>query len=210
MALPGILYPTSLPCWRLDSYNVAPGDVYAQVPWTTGENRIRRLFTTQQRTDSVHLTLTADEMAVFHDWFENVLQAGLMPFSAEMANLGTGLLWFQCQFLGPYRAEPVGGEFWQVTFDLLITGDGQAEPPDTSELGFAVAVPVLASAAIIVQTSFAFGALVPVLARVGQTDFAFDVLVPVLATVAGPEEPRITEDAETRITEDGETRILEQ
>lgn len=207
MPLPGILYPTALPCWRLDSYNVAPGDVYAQVQWATGENRVRRVFTTQQRTDSVHLTLTAADMEVFHDWYENVLQAGLMPFSAEMANLGPGMLWFQAQFLGPYRADPIGGEFWQVTFDLLITGDGEATPPDTSELGFSVAVPVVASAVLMVPTSFAFDVLVPILARIGQTDFAFAVLVPVLAEVVGPADARITPEDDQRVTPEGDRRI---
>lgn len=140
MSLPGITAPSGTPPFRAAGHGIAPGSVFADVPMLTGHARRRRVWRTVPRVVDVEWRLTQAEMAVVDAWFEDVLQAGNRRFSALIANQGTGDLWWEAQWLSPYRADPIAGGRWRVTGQLLLTGEGSATGPVTTDLQLAITV----------------------------------------------------------------------
>ena len=135
MALPELTLPAGTPAFSADGHSIELTPMFADVPMRTGHDRRRRVYTTVPRSVSVKLDLTLAQMAAFHSWYEGPLQAGAQSFSVQVANQGSGLLWWKARFVEPYTAEAneSGQAFW-VTAKLLLTGDGSVTGPYTPAL----------------------------------------------------------------------------
>lgn len=129
MALPNILAPFGTPPFRTIDHSVKPDEVFANVKFTTGSSRARRLFSgSVPRIVTVSWELSQLQMEAVDTWAEDVLKAYTLHFSALVANhQGHGLLWFDANWVEPYTAEPMDGLRWVVTGSLYLTGEGVAE-----------------------------------------------------------------------------------
>jgi len=154
MALPAILLPEGTPAFtREHEFELQPA--FGDQPMQTGSARRRRVWRSPPRVASVALELNVAQMAAFDDWYEQTLQAGARDFSAPVANLGTGIMWWQARFVGggqgspPYNVELLdGAQQYKVTTKLLLLGEGSLTPPATSVLTGSVAFDLLGAASI--------------------------------------------------------------
>lgn len=149
MALPELTLPDGTPAWLADGHSIELVPLYADVTMRTGHSRRRRVYTTAPRLVAVGLQLTAAQMLAFHTWFEDVLQAGALPFSTQVANQGPGLLWWRAQFAEPYSAD--AGEAaasFRVSARLLLTGTGSTTGPYVPAMSAAIGIALAGSAAI--------------------------------------------------------------
>lgn len=146
MALPLVFVPNGLPLWLVAGHSITPASVFDDVPMLVGHGRKRRVFTTAPRIATVALILEADEMVAFDDWYENTLKVGNERFTAEIANLGPGRVFWTAQWLEPYDAEPLHLGRWRVTCALLLTGTPSDTRPATGELALSVPIELDGSA----------------------------------------------------------------
>lgn len=134
MALPQIVLPSDLPAWLINGHQSQIDDAYAHVQMRTGHYRLRRVYRNPPEVRSVSLLLEEWQAPIFHEWFENDIQAGALAFSARVANRGPGVVWYEARFVGdpPYEAVPLhmnGGVGWEVRARLLLSGSGSVAPP---------------------------------------------------------------------------------
>ena len=128
MALPSLVMPASLPGWVFAGYAEEEAALYAHAPMSTGHSRCRRRWSVSDRLLSASLILTADQVKVFHDWHENDLMAGVVPFAAKVAQMGPGFVWFDALLL-KYESTPEAGGITTIDCSLLLRGDPSPTPP---------------------------------------------------------------------------------
>ena len=128
MALPSLLLPATLPHWLAAGYASEPESIYGRAQMSTGHTRIRRVFTVADRKEQVSMLLSDAQLAAFHAWHELDLQAGLLPFAAQVANLGPGLVWFDALMLD-YTSTPQPGGISMLGATLLLRGSPSATGP---------------------------------------------------------------------------------
>ena len=156
MALPELLLPDGTPAFLADGHSIELTPMYADVPTRTGHGRRRRVFTVVPRIVSVGLQLTAAQMLAFHNWFEGPLQAGAQSFSAQVANQGPGLLWWQARFVEPYTAYAgEAGASFRVRARLLLVGSGTAITPYTPAMNAATVIALVGSAVMTAPVNLA-------------------------------------------------------
>ena len=164
MALPELLLPDGTPAFLADGHGIDLSPLYADVSMHTGHDRRRRVYTVVPRVVSVGLQLTAAQMLALHNWFEGPLQAGAQWFSAQVANQGTGLLWWKARFAEPYTADAgEGGASFRVTARLLLVGDGSVTAPYTPLMQAAVLVALSGSATLTAPINLAADTLIALL-----------------------------------------------
>lgn len=132
MALPSITMPSSLPNWLCMPHDVAYGTPYADVAMAVGAARRRRVATGAAHQVQAAMSLGAAQMAAFHTWFEDDLQAGALPFAARVLSPAGALQWWHARFTQPPRhtPEPTGtGLQWLVTCVLRLQGQASSEAP---------------------------------------------------------------------------------
>jgi len=145
MALPLIFVPSNIPLWLIAGHSITPDSPYEDTPMLVGEWRKRRLVTDVTATAQVSVILEAAEMLTWDTWYEDTLHAGVEHFTARIANIGPGLVYYDAQWLEPYVAEPMHLGRWQVSGALLLTGRGQDAPPSTGVLELEIPVELFGS-----------------------------------------------------------------
>lgn len=164
MALPELTLPDGTPAFLADGHAIELMPMYADVGMRTGHDRRRRVYTVVPRTVSVGLQLTAAQMAALHDWFEGPLQAGAMQFSAQVANQGPGLLWWNARFVEPYTADAGdAGASFRVQARLLLVGDGSVTGPYVPAMQAAVQIALSGAVVLTVPVALAAGVTVALL-----------------------------------------------
>jgi predicted anti-sigma-YlaC factor YlaD len=180
MALPELLLPPGTPAFQADGHVVELVPQHADVSMRTGQARKRRVYTTTPRLVSVALELSQAMFTAFDAWFEGPLQAGALPFTAQVANLGAGLLYWQATFEGPYTATPNdAATCWTVTAQLRLVGDGQVAAPAATSLAADTYVALAGSATLVISQTLAADTVVALLAAGGA--LAADTVVRLLA-----------------------------
>ena len=129
MSLPSLTLPASLPMWQVNGYEAAPGAVYAHAAMSTGHSRTRRVYSVAERAEKASMLLTGAQLATWHDFYENSLQAGALPFSAQFANLGPGTRWFDALMVGEYTSTPHPGGMTTVSCTLALRGSPSLTGP---------------------------------------------------------------------------------
>lgn len=148
MALPEITAPAGTPVFLEAGHAITPRSVYSNVAMTTGYARKRRIYTTAPRIQAVAWFLNSKQMAAVDDWFEHTLLVGHRHFAALVASdRGPGRLWWDAQWVAPYRAEPLNSGFWRVTGELLLIGDGSVDGPVSTSASLEI-VAALTSTAV--------------------------------------------------------------
>jgi hypothetical protein len=66
--------------------------------------------------------LTQEQTDTLHAWYENALQAGSMPFAANVAKIGAGTEWWKAYIVGGYSADYQAGGLYLVTLTLRLCG----------------------------------------------------------------------------------------
>lgn len=157
MALPFILTPAGTPPFRVSDHAIKPDEVFASIVYRTGHNRLRRLYVgSVPRIATVSWELSATQMAIVDDWAETTLEAYTRHFTAQIANItGTGVLYYDANWVEPYTAEPMDGGRWVVTGSLYLTGEGETDPPITSLFRSELFVPFTGSAFVQAEKHFA-------------------------------------------------------
>lgn len=183
MALPELLLPDGTPAFLADGHNIELTPMYADVPTRTGHGRRRRVFTVVPRIVSVGLQLTAAQMLAFHAWFEGPLQAGAQSFSAQVANQGPGLLWWQARFVEPYTADAGdAGAWFRVRARLLLVGSGTATAPYTPAMNAATVIALVGSAVMTAPINLAADSTVAMLLL---STIAADTTVAMISIIDG-------------------------
>jgi len=114
--------------WLADGYQAVPGAVYGHAQMSVGNSRTRRMMTRAERREQCSLRLTAAQLPVFHEWFENTIKAGELPFAAQVANLGAGTRWWDA--LASYEnSTPQPGGITTITCMLVLRGLPQLAGP---------------------------------------------------------------------------------
>lgn len=120
MALPEIQMPSGLPPFQAGSHVITPEPLYLPVPRQAGHDRSRRLFTTVPRTLQTAFELTQTQIEAFNAWYEDVLQAGSLPFAANVAKIGSGTEWWKAYIVGGWKVEFQEGTQHLVTLTLRL------------------------------------------------------------------------------------------
>jgi hypothetical protein len=203
MALPELTLPDGTPAFLADGHSIELTPMYADVPMRTGHDRRRRVYTTVPRIVSVGLQVTAAQMLAFHAWFEGPLLAGVVEFSAQVANQGPGLLWWRARFVAPYTAEAgKAGASFRITARLLLTGTGSSTGPYTPNMQAAAQIALSGSVVLTAPVSLAADSVVALLPAVY---LAADTVVALLPPIGR----RLREDSTYRLREDGSIRLRE-
>jgi len=157
MSLPGILVPGD-ECFLGADYSLEEGDVYDHLGTGTGHTRSRRTKTVEQWHVNFEWLLTEAQMAEVDDWFERILVVGRRPFSAYLKNLAPGHSWWRAFFASPMVAAPINGSsglYWRVNGRLVLDGDAEEGPPDTSSMAAEVVAHLLGEGAAVAAYPFA-------------------------------------------------------
>ena len=163
MALPELTVPAGLPPFLSAPHEIELVPVFATVGFAAGHSRTRRLFTTAPRIVRVDWDLTESQMAAVDDWYEDILEAGKRQFAAQVANQGTGLLWWTAEWEEPYEANPGQIADWRVSGRLRLTGTGTTVAPVPSTLRLGVTAALLGSASPQVDKKLSLGITVALL-----------------------------------------------
>lgn len=125
MALPSIVMPATLPDWRVAPHEQTLPAPYAPVQFTTGQARMRRTSVGAATAQQAELLLTEAQALVLHNWFEDDLQAGVLPFAARVLSPAGGHEWWHARFAQPPVWECLatsGGPWWRVQAVLRLEG----------------------------------------------------------------------------------------
>ena len=123
MTLPSITAPAGTPVFLAEGHDVEGLGPFAQVQFTVGHRRARRVHTATERIVSVSWLLRTSQLAAVDDWFEDDLEAGTLPFAAQVAREdGSGLAWWHAQWVRPYQTELLHLGRARIRGALLLTG----------------------------------------------------------------------------------------
>lgn len=131
MALPTITAPSGTPPWRVSPHDFTLQSPFAEVEFTTGHARKRRVTTGTTYTAQVEMLLREAKAAAVHEWFETTLEVGALPFAAALLSPSNVLNWWHARFIEPPTWEFVksaAGPLWRLTASLRLEGD----PSDTA------------------------------------------------------------------------------
>lgn len=132
MALPTELMPSTLPHWRVAPHTLALRSPFATVAFIVGQPRKRRVASAPPRGVRAELLLTEAQATTLHNWHEDDLEAGTLPFSARvLADDGT-LQWWHARFAQPLEWEAVPGgtaPSWRVSAVLRLQGSPSSTQP---------------------------------------------------------------------------------
>lgn len=111
-------WPAELPqSPQVAGYSESPQSQVLRTQMDAGPAKTRRRFTAATRTIPVRYQLTAEQVAVFEAWFENVIAGGALPFDwPYRAGVVTALVAGE----PPYRLTPVAGPWWQLDMQLEL------------------------------------------------------------------------------------------
>lgn len=155
MALPELLAPPGT-CFLLNAHANTPGDLDDDVQFMQGHSRKRRVQTSAPRVVDVSAIFkTADTAAIFDDWFENTLSVGNGLFTAKVAPVGADSRYWAAQWVGPLAWSPMGKGRWQISGQLLLTGQGSDTPPLGATLATEYRAALTGSAKLTVGVSLA-------------------------------------------------------
>jgi len=133
MALPAIVMPATLPDWRVSPHTTELSAPFARVQFTTGQQRHRRVATAPPRVLQADLPpMTEAQALALHEWFEDDLQAGVLPFAARTLSPAGVHEWWHARFVEPPVWEAVatsGGPRWTVQASLRLEGEASATAP---------------------------------------------------------------------------------
>lgn len=217
--LPPIVMPTELLRLLSTPHDVEEEDVYGQIEFQTGPRRGRKLFTGADRKMQIGMLLNQDRLAIFHDWYENALDAGSKPFSIQVQDFGPDLVWFKA-YMPKYRSDHQADTMCAlITASVYLIGDPvYISPIDSSgEMWCDITVPVLADIVIGPGENspvlFTVDLTVPVTASVGSLPFEATIgVIPVEAIVyADPSLPPgviLRQSARTYTAPDGDDVLL--
>jgi hypothetical protein len=150
MALPFITAPAGLPPFLAAGHSIDEAELFAPVKFTTGHRRTRRLYTVPERTVNVSWRLSAAQMVVVDDWYENTLLAGDRFFAAAVQDqASTGVLWWKAKW-AVYQQNALPGGYWRVTGQVRLFETGSATPPQGTDLALALSAPLTGSAMLAV------------------------------------------------------------
>lgn len=145
MTLPEVFMPADLPPFKADPHVHQPISLYAPVPRHTGSDRRRRIFRSSPRTLTAALEVTQAQLEAFFAWHEQVLKAGSLPFTAEVAKIGPGTEWWQARIL-EFTAEHKEGSHHDISLTILLEDGPYASPPAITGMTAEVLAELLVSA----------------------------------------------------------------
>jgi hypothetical protein len=187
LSLPQILLPVSLPPWRLAPHEHMLLAPYEDVAVATGPARRRRTTTTAPRDVVAELVVRQAQATTFHRWFEGVLQAGTLEFTAAVRKLGGGrftLEWWRARILERGSDEPLARGWWRIPVVLRLTGTPSDTPPAITGMAMEIVVPLMARAALTSSWAMAMEIAVPLNARVDSGGMAMEIGAPLAAIAA--------------------------
>jgi hypothetical protein len=209
MSLPDVLMPAALPYFLSEPHEVDLRSPYEDVPVSTGPHRRRRVTTTAPRDMRCALWLNQAQMLVFHRWFEHVLLAGTLEFTARVQKLGEGVEYWRARFLRREQEVPSSGYRWQVPCILRLTGDPSGTPPAITGMAMEIVVPLMARAALTSSWAMAMEISVPLNARVDSGGMAMEIGVELDALWGEATGGMVTEAGDAWVSEGG-VRLVQE
>jgi hypothetical protein len=182
VALPFITAPAGLPAFLAAGHGIDESELFAPVKPTTGHRRLRRIYTVPERTVNVAWRLSAAQMAVVDDWFENALNAGNQFFAAQVQDQDSAAaLWWKAKWLAPYQTNALPGGWWRLSGQLRLFEVGSATAPVATALSIAYTVPLTGSAVVTSPQylSMSFTVALTSTASLGSINFSAALRVPV-------------------------------
>jgi len=137
MSLPNIRVPPGTPRFEAAGHGIESDSAYAQVEYTTGHSRARRVTTEAQHVVSVSWFLSAARLAAIEEWYETSLLAGERQFAAEVKTEGDATEWWTARWIS-FQTEMKTKNRGRVSGSLLLTGTPEAEPPNGVDLSMTV------------------------------------------------------------------------
>jgi hypothetical protein len=207
MTLPTITAPEGTPVFLAEGHSIEEDSVYAQVPYTTGHSRARRVWTVPERVVSVSWLLDADLLAAVDAWYEDALLAGTREFAARVRNQGAGaaLLWWTARWIN-FETEMLHLGRGRVSGSLLLTGEGSETGPETGAMAMEVLIDLVdVRSAVSVPKVLAMEVLIDL---IQPAVLRMEVLIDLLnnyEVVNG----RVTQDDVQRETQDGIPRVIQ-
>ena len=139
-----ITLPASFPGWDAGA-TIAPVDLFASVPMSTGATRRRRVYRADKAPKDIDLSANLSEAQVlaFDAWFENSIQAGRLRFLTFIPHPTAA--WYEASFTGPYSATAQTAGYWTLSCRLRLH---EAGAPGTPALSLSITVSLQTTADI--------------------------------------------------------------
>ena len=178
MALPELLQPSGT-CFLIDGHSITPDPQHDDLQPIQGHGRKRRVQTAAPRYVEVSLILEPDAAVLYDDWFENTLIVGNGLFTARIARIGEATIqYWAAQWVGPPEWFALHKGRWRLVGRLLLTGEGQSEPPPAPDLEIEFTVALTGSAALSAGVGLEIEYLV---ALIGETPLEIEFSIPLEA-----------------------------
>lgn len=123
--------PSSFPGWDSGAV-IAPVDLFASVPMSTGQTRRRRVYRVNKSPKDIDLSvnLSDAQIVAFDAWFENSVQAGRLRFLTYIPFPTAA--WYEASFVGPYSADAQTAGYWTMSARLRLHEAGTPATPALS------------------------------------------------------------------------------
>jgi hypothetical protein len=166
---------------------------------------------------NVAMYLNQDRLALFYDWYENVIRAGSLPFSIQVQDFGPDLVWFKA-YMPTYTSDHQSGtDSTIISAKVYLVGDPEYISPDFGTFSVTpIVVPLYATATVTrPPIAFAAGITIALQAVVSDATFAADAgPIPLEATIfADPVLPPgviLRQSRRAYVVPDGSAVILRQ
>ena len=132
MPLPTLQMPATVPDWRVQPHDLTLGKPYTPVQMAAGQPRLRRVATAPAHSLQAQLLLTQAQATALHDWFEDTLEAGALPFAARTISPDGTRHWWHARFAAPLSWDPQAtatGPMWTVSATLRLQGEPSTTAP---------------------------------------------------------------------------------
>ena len=113
-------WPSTLPAPRFDGYEVAPVQAFERTDMESGPARQRAIFTDVPENISLTVRLTAAEMVTFRTFWLATIHNGADVFTCDKIDVGAGFATYNVRATASYRARPLPGMNWDVSFPVEV------------------------------------------------------------------------------------------
>lgn len=145
--LPELLAPGGL-CFLTSSNAITPDSMHDDIAPMLGHDLKRKVQTYAPQIVDVEAVLEPLDAYAVWEWFEKVLIVGSEKFTARVAELGPNSRYWISQWVAPPQWEALHLGRYRLRGQLMLTGQGWGDPPETVTLELEFGMDLIGSAVI--------------------------------------------------------------
>lgn len=117
-----IKFPDNLPAPLISSDSIQSSPTFSRTAMGSGRSRQRKSHRISTANTTFSFVMSADEVLMFEQWFENEINSGEDWFEINRLTPNTGYSPMKARFRSMYKgADPISlSEKWSITFDAEV------------------------------------------------------------------------------------------